>query len=313
MSVGGGPRGRRSVRAGALLLLLGLGGAAPARAQGPPIAELERLAAEREARIIVLEARLRRLEGDRDSLVAAKRRAEPGSAQFEAVSNQILENANRIRPVQRDLRTLREDVRNLKTELFQRYNAEIAQTNQRIEALKRGGRTPQTSAELRRLIDRMPSLLRARERLAAEIEETQEDLYLPEIVYDPTDGARELRNKIAAARDAVDRIDQRIGEIEERIESLNRTTRMREEADRLRRDIELWGDDRVAQSASEIEAILEQRRPGGALPRGADDPFDDPEERVRRLRARLLELRDRRAEFERKADLFADLLREFYR
>lgn len=286
--------------------------ATPLRAQAPPISELERLASERETRIVLLEAQLRTLESRRDSLVEAKRGAEPGSARFESVSNQILRNAGRIRPVQSELRTLREQLRSLKTELFQRYNQEIAATQSRIDELKARGLTPRDSPELRRSTERMPDLLRARARLAAELEESHDVLYLPSLVYDPTDSARELQSKIAAAHDAVDRIDQRVAEIDERIGNLRRSERMREEAERLQRDLELWGDDRSAQSGNEIQAILEQRRPGGQGRRRTENPFEDPEQEIRRLRARLLELQDRRVEFERKAELFAELLREFY-
>lgn len=296
-----------------LAVLIGIAAmATPLRAQAPPIFELERLASERETRIVVLEAQLRTLESRRDSLVEAKRGAEPGSARFETVSNQILRNADRIRPIQSELRTLREQLRSLKTELFQRYNQEIAATQSRIDELKARGLTPRDSPELRRSTERMPDLLRARERLAAELEESQDVVYLPSLVYDPTDSARELRSKIAAAHDAVDRIDQRVIEINERIGNLRRSERMREEAERLRRDLELWGDDRSAQSGSEIQAILEQRRPGGQGRRATENPFEDPEEVIRRLQVRVLELQDRRVEFERKAELFAELLREFY-
>ncbi|MDX1622438.1 MAG: hypothetical protein R3199_00445 [Gemmatimonadota bacterium] len=297
-----------------LALMLAVGTmATPLRAQGPPISELERLAEQREERIAVLEDRLDRLEARRDSLIEAKRSADPGSARFETVSNRILENAEQIRPVQRELRTLREQVRSLKTELFQRYNLEIAETQTRIDALKARGLTPRESPELRRLTERMPELLRARGRLAAELEEEQDALYLPAIVYDPTDTARELQNKIAASRDAIDRIDERLGEIEERIQNLNRTERMRREAERLQRDLELWGDDRSAQSGSEIEAILEQQRPGARDRRAGANPFEDPREEIRRLRGRYLELEERRDEFVRKAALFAELLERFYR
>lgn len=282
--------------------------------QGPPsIQQLERLAAEREARISTLESRLRTLEAEQDSLVAAKRRAEPGGARFEAVSNQILEKSNEIRPLKRDLRIQREQLRDLKTTLYLRYNTLISQTNQRIKELTDQGLTSQTSPELRGLIERQVRYVRERETLSAEIEQVQGELYLPDLVFDPNDGPRELQSKEAQARDAVESIDGEIADIEKRIDALNRSLRMRQEAERLRRDIELWGDDQAARSANEIAAMLEQPAPGGIGDSGANPFQEDPRVRIRRLQSRRLELVDLRADYARKAEQFAQRLKEFYR
>lgn len=277
--------------------------------EGPSISELERLVREREASISRLEVRLRTLTARQDSLVAAKRRAQPGSAQHQTVSNQILENTERLKPVQRDLRILYENIRSLQTQLFQAYNAEITRTFERIETLKGQGRTTQNSPEMRRLVERQQQLVSARQGIATALEETQEDLYLPDLVYLPTDGPRDLRSKRAQALDAVALFDRRIGALEEDIRELARARDMREKANQLQRDLDLWGDDRGA--GDRIEQMLDQS-PG--VTRGQENPFGEtPEERLRRLQRRRLELIDRREEYRSKAELFADLLREFYR
>lgn len=302
-------RRRGGARAGALAALAALALAGPALAQSeqpsPPIEELRRLADEREREIVRLESRLDRLEAQQDSLVRAKSRAEPGGAQFEAVSNRIRELSQQIRPLQRDLTTFREQLRNLRQRLSSRYNTAIGEMNLRFEELKRLGYTPQTSAEMRRIIDRSTDYLRAREELARQIEEVQAELALPTLAYDPTDGPRELRSKLATARDGVAVIDSLIDQFDDDIGEIRNDQRMRREARQLQADLEFWGDDRSNQSADELGRILEER--------GALDPFRDPEARIQRLRARRAELIERRAEYERKIALFDQQLREFYR
>lgn len=284
--------------------------AGPAAAQGPSIAELESIANQREREIATLETRLRGLSALQDSLVRAKGRATPGSARFQSLSNQILENSTRIEPVQRDLRTHYTQLRSLKTEIYQSYNREIARTQQRIDELKGQGRTTRNSAEMRTLTERLPELVQGRTDISTELEEIEEDLYLPELVYVQTDGPRDLRRKEAQARDAVALIQRRIDGIENLIAEENRELRMRREADRLQRDLELWGDDRG--TGDELEAALQQQA-GGGRPEGPGDPFgESPEQRIRRLQQRRLELLDRREEYRRKVESFAQLLREFY-
>ena len=110
-----------------------------ARGQGPPIAEIERLLSQRESAITVTSARLERLETVADSLVGAKRRAAVGSAAYERISNQIRENSDQIKPLQRDLRLLHGEARELRQQLYQRYNTAVAETNTRIQELRRQG------------------------------------------------------------------------------------------------------------------------------------------------------------------------------
>lgn len=301
---------RRSV-----LLLLAtvfalLTGAAEGAAQqpGPGIVELRRLISQREPEIARLEARQRTLEARGDSLSHVKRRTAAGSAQFETVSNQIRETGDQLIQVARTLRTLYEQMRDLRTKLYTAYNQAIAETSQRIERLPK---TTGNTAELNRLTETLRQYVAAREALVPEIEEAQDDIFLPDLVLDPTDGPSQLRVKEAIARDAVDKIDERIVAIREQIDALVRKERDREEFARLKEDIDLWGDRQAAQGGNEIEAILEGRNtPGG---RGATgDLFDDPDRRIRDLQGRLLELEDRREEYAAKAAVFADRLQEFY-
>jgi hypothetical protein len=288
-----------------------LGAPAAARAQGgPTIAELERLLSQRESAITVTSARLERLESVGDSLVGAKRRADPGGAAYERISNQIRENSDQIKPLQRDLRLLHGEAQELRQQLYQRYNTAVAETNTRIQELRRQGRTPQSSPELRRLIDELPVYIGARERYAAALEEERCAPWLPDLVLLADDGPAQLRYKEALARDAVDKIDTCIDAIQGQITKIRQRERVREETDRIRRDIELWGDDRSAQAASEVEQILEGRR-AGETRTGIGDPFEDPEARIRDLTRRRLELVDRREEYEAKARWFAQRLREF--
>ncbi|MDX1661407.1 MAG: hypothetical protein R3326_06415 [Gemmatimonadota bacterium] len=287
-----------------------LAGVGPAAAQtgeqsGPSIPELRRLADEREARLLQIESRLARIEAQQDSLVGVKRRAQPGSARFEEVSNRIRELSRQIQPLQRDLTTFREQLRNLRQRLFLRYVSELAEMSTRFEALKRQGLTPQTSAEMRRIIERYTEYSRAREEIQRQLEEVQAALALPELAYDPTDGPRELRIKLATARDAVAVIDSLVDLIDDQIDEIRADQRMRREARQLRDDLEFWGDDRSNQSADELSRILEER--------GALDPFRDPERRIERLRERREDLVERRREYLRKAELFDQQLQEFYR
>lgn len=310
-------RGGSSAGALGALALAMLAWAAPAAAQtggqpGPAIEELRRLVSDRETQIARAEPRLSRLEAQQDSLVSAKRRTRPGSARFEAVSNRIHQLAGEIQRLQRDLQIHRQALRDLRTRLYIRYNISIGETNQRYEELKRQGYTPQTSEEMRRLIERFTEYQRAREELPGLIEEVQTELALPSLAYDPTDDPRELRLKVAAARDAIAAIDSMIGRIEGQIDEIEDAQRMRREARQVQRDLEFWGDDRSAQSADELGQILEQTGPDGIRAIGVD-PFTDTEERIRRLRERRAELLERRVEYARKVDLFDRQLREFYR
>jgi chromosome segregation ATPase len=288
------------------LTLALLAGAVDASAQGPGIVELRRLISQREPEIVRLEARQRTLEARGDSLSQVKRRTAAGSAQFETVSNQIRETGDQLVQVARTLRTLYEQMRDLRTKLYTAYNQAIAETSQRIERLPK---TAENTAELNRLTETLRQYVAAREALVPEIEEAQDDLFLPDLVLDPTDGPSQLRVKEAIARDAVDKIDERIGAIREQIATLARKERDREEFQRLKEDIELWGDRQAAQAIDPIQGILEGRNtPGG---RGAS-MFDDPGQRIRDLQRRLLDLGDRRQEYAAKAAVFAERLQEFY-
>lgn len=284
--------------------------AGPAFAQGPGIGEIERLVRERETEITRLEARLGTLERHADSLGQAKRGTPAGSPQYETLSNQILSDSQQITTVARQLRVLYEQVRDLKTELFVAYNGAIPGIRGRIETLTNQGRTPENSRELRSLIEQLEASIRSRERLAGEIEEAQDDLFLPQITLDPRDTPAQLRVKEAIARDAVDKIDARIVAIEGQTEKALQKKRDLEEIRRLREDIELWGDRQAARGGSEIEAILQGRNPAGAR---STNVLEDPDARIQELQRRRLELLDRRAEFLTKARLFAQRLQELYR
>lgn len=303
-------------RTRALVLLAGvalavLAGAADGAAQqqpGPGLVELRRLIAQREPQIARLEARQRALEARGDSLSQVKRRTAAGSAQFETVSNQIRETGDQLVQVARELRTLYEQVRDLKAKLFLAYNDAVAETTERLERLPK---TAENTAELGRLTEQLRVYVSDRAAIQAELEEAQDDLFLPDLVVDPTDGPSQLRVKEAIARDAVDKIDGRIEVIRAQIETLNRKARDLEEIQRLNRDRELWGDQQGIESGNEIEAILEGRNAPGI--RGApDDVFADPNERIRALRLQLLSLADRRQEYAAKAAVFAQRLQEFY-
>lgn len=303
-------------RTRALVLLAGvmlaaLAGAADGAAQqqpGPGLVELRRLVAQREPQIARLEARQRALEARGDSLSQIKRRTAAGSAQFETVSNQIRETGDQLVRVARELRTLYEQVRDLKAKLFLAYNDAVAETTERLERLPK---TAENTAELGRLTEQLRVYVSDRAAIQAELEEAQDDLFLPDLVVDPTDGPSQLRVKEAIARDAVDKIDGRIGMIREQIETLNRKARDLEEIQRLNRDRELWGDQQGIESGNEIEAILEGRNAPGI--RGApDDVFADPNERIRALQLQLVSLADRRQEYAAKAAVFAQRLQEFY-
>ena len=297
-------------RSGILLVgivIASLAGAADSVAQqGPGLVELRRLISQREPEITRLEARQRALEARGDSLSQVKRRTPAGSDQFETVSNQIRETGDQLIRVARDLRTLYEQMRDLKTKLYLAYNDAVAETKQRIDRLPP---TPENRAELTRLTETLLEYFRARDQLQAEVEEAQDDLFLPDLVLDPTDGPSQLRVKEAIARDAVDMIDQRIESIREQIETLNRKERDRQEMQRLKEDFALWGDQQGINAENLIDQILE----GRGLGRGAPgEIFSDPNERIRSLQLRLLDLRDRRQEYSAKATAFADRLKAFY-
>ena len=307
---------RSALRGPAIAILalgVALGAAASAAAQqpGPSIPELERFLAERDGNIARSEARLARLEAVGDSLVRAKRRADPGSAQYERISNQILENSDQIQPLQRDLRQLHSEARELRQTLFVRFNNAIAETNQRIEELRRQGRTPERSPELRQLIDALPGYYAAHARYEAAVAEQECAPWLPDLILLADDGPSQLRYKEALARDAVDKIDACIGGIEKQIEEKIQKRRIRQEAERLRGDLERWGDQRSVKAGNDIDAILENRVAGEGRP-GTLNPFEDPDARIRELQRRRLDLVERRDEFETKARWFAQRLREFY-
>ncbi|HUP20121.1 MAG TPA: hypothetical protein VM778_09230 [Gemmatimonadota bacterium] len=297
------PRTRLMIAVAALMA-----GAAPAFPQGASIDALERVARQREGQIAALETRLRTYSAQQDSLVRAKSRAR-GSARYEEFSNRIRENSERIVPVQRDLTNHYEQLRRLKNELLQRYNVEIGLATTRYDVLKAEGRTTRNSVEMRALSGRIQTMIERRLALSTELEQIQEDLYLPELVYLPDDSPRALVRKEALALDAVAEIRTRLASIENLIENENRQRRMEQEVARLQRDLELWGDDQG--QGDEFEQMLEQQ-PGRASG-GQDNPFgESPQQRMRRLQQRRLELRDRLAEYQQKADLFAQAQREFY-
>jgi chaperonin cofactor prefoldin len=292
----------------ALAVLAGAADGAAQQQPGPGLVELRRLIAQREPQIARLEARQRALEARGDSLSQVKRRTAAGSAQFETVSNQIRETGDQLVQVARELRTLYEQVRDLRAKLFLAYNDAVAETTERLERLPK---TAENTAELGRLTEQLRVYVSDRAAIQAELEEAQDDLFLPDLVVDPTDGPSQLRVKEAIARDAVDKIDGRIEVIRAQIETLNRKARDLEEIQRLNRDRELWGDQQGIESGNEIEAILEGRNAPGI--RGApDDVFADPNERIRALRLQLLSLADRRQEYAAKAAVFAQRLQEFY-
>lgn len=297
----------------ALVMFAGLPGALRAQQPqgGPTIPEIERLLAERESSIAQLETRLGRLEAVGDSLARAKQSAQPGSTLFERISNQIRENSEQIDPVQRSLRQLHIEARDLRQTLFLRYNIAVGETNQRIQELRARGQTPQRSPELRRLIDQLPVYLAGRERYEAELEEERCAPWQPDLVLLATDGPSQLRYKEALARDLVDQIDACIQGIQKQINNLAQKQRIREEAERLKRDLRLWGDDRSRSTAGELEAMLEGRDTGEA--RAIINLFEDPQARIQALQQRRLELAGRREEYDAKARLFAQRLREFYR
>lgn len=282
--------------------------AAPARAQVLEIPEYRRLIDEREVSIARYSERLAALESRGDSLEQVKRGTRPGSAEFESVSNRIYESSREITDIARQLRTLYEQVRDLKTSLFLAYNAGIGETQQQIDDLTRRGRTLETSRELRRLVAQLEEYVRARDQVTGEIEEAQDNLFLPQLTLLPTDGPQQLRVKEAIARDAMDRIDERIGVIVGQIEKALQRKRDLEEIRRLQEDIELWGDRQAAQGGSEIEAILQSQVGGGS---GAD-LFEDADSRIRELQRRRVELLDQRTYYETRAGLFARRQREFY-
>jgi chromosome segregation ATPase len=310
------PLGRRALHASAIgLLALGAALAEPDRSAlaqqpGPGVQELERLLAEREGNIARSEARLARLEAVGDSLVRAKGRADPGGAQYERISNQILENSDQIRPLQRDLRELHTQARDLETQLFQRYTALVAETNTRIDELRRQGRTTRNSPELTRAIERLPDYIAGLNRYAAAVQEQQCAPWLPDLVLLADDGPSQLRYKEALARDAVDKIDTCIDGIQKRINEQVQKRRMREEVERLQRDIALWGDDRSARASDDLSQILEER---GTGERGTTtETYEQIDARIRALQRQRQNLVERREEFEAKARWFAQRLREFY-
>jgi hypothetical protein len=145
----------------------------------------------------------------------------------------------------------------------------------------------------------------ARATIQAELDEAQTDLFLPDLVVDPTDGPSQLRGKEAIARDAVDKIDERIAAIGEQIEALNRKQRDREEFERLKDDIALWGGQSGIQD--EFEAMLNTQDRGGG-----PDVFEDTGQAIRALQRQLDGLIDRRQEYAAKAAVFAERLQAFY-
>lgn len=292
-----------------LLLAIGLiaSGVESAAAQGPGISELRRLLVQRETDITRLEAQLRTQEQRADSLSRAKRGTRPGSARFEALSNEILTSSQEITGLARRLRVLYQQVRSLQTDLYLAYNREIADARQRIDELTGRPRTDQTAAELRRLLSRLETYVPARDEIALALESGEEDLLLLDLTFDARDDPSRLRVKQAIAQDLIERIDRRIAGIQNQIDRAERRKRDLEEFERVRRDIELWGDREG--SGRQLDAILEGRATGeGAL----GEAFEDPDARILQLQRQRVDLIDRRSEYESLERLFAQRLEEFY-
>lgn len=283
------------------------GGPGDVAAQGPGIPELRRLLDERETDITRLEARLRVQEQRADSLSRAKRDARAGSARFESLSNEILETSQEITGLARRLRVLYQQVRSLQTDLYLAYNREIAEANQRIDALTGRPRTEANIAELRRLLDRLQTYVPARDQMAAALQSGEEDLLLLDLTFDARDDPSRLRVKQAIAQDLMARIDRRISAIQSQIDRAEQRRRDLEEFERLREDIDLWGDREG--SGRQLDAILEGRSTGGDELGGA---FDDPDARILELQRQRVELIDRRSEYQNLERLFAQRLEEFY-
>lgn len=242
------------------------------------------------------------MEARGDSLSQVKRRTAAGSAQFETVSNRIRETGEQLVGVARTLRTLYEQMRDLKAKLFLAYNDAVAETTERLERLPK---TAENTGELGRLTEQLRVYVEARAAIQAELDEAQTDLFLPDLVVDPTDGPSQLRVKEAIARDAVDKIDERIAAIGEQIEALNRKERDKEEFDRLRDDIALWGGQQGIQD--EFEAMRNAQESGGV-----PGVFEDTGQAIRDLQRQLIGLTDRRQEYAAKAAVFAERLQAFY-
>ncbi len=299
-------KGRRTCLL-ALAVSLFASGAGSAAAQGPGIPELRRLLGERETDITRLEAQLRTQEQRADSLSRAKRGSRPGSARFEALSNEILTSSQEITGLARRLRVLYQQVRSLQTDLYLAYNREIAVARQRIDELTGRPRTDQTAAELRRLLSRLETYVPARDEIALALESGEEDLLLLDLTFDARDDPSRLRIKQAIAQDLIERIDRRITGIQNQIDRAERRKRDLEEFERVRRDIELWGDREG--SGRQLDAILEGRTTGaGEL----GEAFEDPDARIRQLQRQRVDLIDRRSEYVSLERLFAQRLEEFY-
>jgi chromosome segregation ATPase len=295
---------RRSLLLLALLGLLASAAESPAQQPqpGPGIVELRRLITQREPGIARLEARQGALEARGDSLSQVKRRTAAGSAQFETVSNQIRQTGEQLVAVARELRTMYEQMRDLKAKLFLAYNDAVAETTERLDRLPK---TAENTAELGRLTEQLRVYVEARAAIQSELYEAEDALFLPDLVVDPTDGPSQLRVKEAIARDAVDKIDERIAAIGEQNETQNRKQRDLEEFERLKDDIALWGGQQGM--PDELEAMLnsQDRGAGPGL-------FEDPRQTIRDLQGQLLALTDRRREYAAKAAVFAQRLQEFY-
>lgn len=293
------------------LLALGLvgGWVVSVRAQEPGIPELRRLIDERETDIEQLQGQLRSLDDRANTLSRAKRDARPGSARFEALSNQILDVSREITGIARRLRVLYEQVRALQTDLYLAYNREIAAAQRRIDVLTDRPRTEATAAELRGLLDRLEEYVPARDDLVMERESGEDDLLLLELTFDPRDDPSKLRVKLAIARDLIEGIDQRIFAIDEQVERQLQRKRTLEEFRRIREDIDLWEGDLERRGGRVDAMILGDRAPGvGEL----GPALEDPDERIRQLQRRRLELEQRRTGYENLERLFAQRLEEFY-
>ena len=293
----------------ALALAAGLLGVAAvsAPAQEPGIAELQRLIDERQTDITRLESQLRLYEQRADSLSRVKRDARPGSARFEALSNQILDASREITGLARRLRVLYEQARGLQTDLYLAYNREIALARQAIEELTDRPRTDENAGEIRRLVGRLEVYVPARDELAMALESADEDLLLLDLTFDPRDDPPKLRVKQAIAQDLIDRIDRRIGAIENQVVRAEQRKRDLAEFRRLQEDIEMWGDREG--SGRQLDAILEDRVAGGAE---LGPALEDPDARIRQLQRQRLELLERRTGYETLERLFARRLQEFY-
>ena len=195
-------------------------------------------------------------------------------------------------------------MRDLRTKLYTAYNQAIAETSQHIERLPK---TTENTAELNRLTETLRQYVAAREALVPEIEEAQDDLFLPGPRAGSHRWAFQLRVKEAIARDAVDKIDERIAA------TASRSTRS------------CAGRDGKSSPASRRTSIcgatVRQRREGTRsrpfskaatrLAAVAWGLFDDPGRGSKTSEAAAGSRGQREEEYAAKAAVFAERLQEF--